>query len=141
MNELPSNQALLRAPFCIFLLVAAADGTVDRKEIQRFQDLFTAEEFKPIRDLMGDHELAAESLVQELLNPENDLHEILSQSATTLDEMLEPALAQEMKQRLLRLGEEVAKASGGGLFGLGNKVSQEERTALDAIAQAMGIAA
>jgi hypothetical protein len=127
------------APVGVFLLVAGADGNVDKKEIGAFQ-----------KGLVGGVLGASNSEImqQALLHVSKDLDDRLDvltrQSGEAIAKMLftaqqyvragaGPEAAQLFSNALCSLGEQVANASGGGFLGLGSKIGKEEKAILSQI--------
>ncbi len=133
------REQLARAPFAVFLSVSAADGTIDRKEVARFEDVFASPAFAIIRNHLADQPISAQTVIADLLRPETDLHQELNLLSQDLDRALLPTDAAAIKQALWQLGHEVARASGGNFLGLGNKVSPQEQVALDALRLCLGL--
>jgi hypothetical protein len=121
------------APLWVCTAVAGADGTVDKKEIGAVsKELSEWAQFK-------------EPLAQEvLLSVGQDLENVMAQYqadsrnvltglkdvADLLDQKATQEQAKNFKGALLHIGRNIAQASGGGLFGMGDKISAEEKTAL-----------
>lgn len=134
-------RTLMRAPFLVFFIVAAADGQVDRKELAGFARLLTDAErygnpllIRVVTNIIDKLATMAASLGAEDLNFGIELMKV----AAIVDERLPAAEAQAFKRALLSVAEDIAKASGG-LFGFGSRISKTERTALTQIALCLGI--
>ncbi|HMR62675.1 MAG TPA: LysM peptidoglycan-binding domain-containing protein [Anaerolineae bacterium] len=65
------------------------------------------------------------------------VQETWSEIGAILDRRLSPPEADEFREFLMSIGRAVAEATGGGLFGLGQKGSKKEESALDRIAVAL----
>lgn len=134
-------QALRRAPFMVFLLVAAADGKLDNKEAQAF-----------VKQLGDSAKEGGELYSRIITNVITDVPQLLTELLTTpfnhAQELLRIRLivetkvsaeeAQAFKQALLGLGKTVASASGG-FLGFGSKISKEEKATLERIAAGLGL--
>jgi hypothetical protein len=131
---------LEKTPVWAFLLTAAADGNVDKKEVEAF----------------------AKELAETMLYKDELAREVFMSTATRLDSILPsttaapaaviaglksageivdakcPANAEAFKGSVLNICRNVAEASGGGLFG-GKKVSDLEKTALVVVATSLGV--
>lgn len=134
-------QALISAPYLIFILVAAADGKVDDKEIKEFIKLLTNPGtlenpllHKVITSTIGS---AGEYLTQ-VLSRSDDYIQELEKLKRIVDDNLPDSEAREFKMALLQLGKQIAAASGG-FFGFGNKISKQKKMALAAIAICLDI--
>jgi uncharacterized protein YegL len=125
------------APLWVFIAVAAADGKVDKKEVEAFgKELSEANLFK-------------EPLAREiLLSVGNDFANIwaalgadsrnvvtgLTQVADLLDRRVPPQVAYNFKAALLMIGYNISESTGKGMFGTGQKALDQKHKALDAVA-------
>jgi tellurite resistance protein len=134
------SDLLPRSPLLIFLLVAASDGKVDKKELANFQKVI-------IGSGKLNSPLLQKAIAEMLPNLERYLLELTSGKFDYIGELKRiaeyvdknhPAEAQTFKMSLLGLGKLIAESSGG-FFGFGNKMSKEEETALVAIAVTLGV--
>ena len=116
------------APF-VFLLVAAADGTVDKKELKRFSQLMADEEYAILAAVMVQAGLPIEQLLaacqKRLADPVNELMSL----GQVIDNRLPGDTARQFKAALLKLGHAIAQASGG-FFGFGKKMDEKEAAML-----------
>ena len=130
-------QLLKILPFQVFIMVAGADGRIDKDEIAQLQkDLRDAPFYKD--------ELHKELLIDILSSDINALikeagaatkvAERTSQMRTILQQKLTPDEYQRFLGSMFLNGLRVARASGGGALGLGDKVSKEEKGALVTLA-------
>ena len=120
-------------PFIVFNMVAAADGEIDKKEVAQVSaELMSAPTFKdPLhRELMLD---VTQSNLQEILKKSFDVG-MTEQRLSNAKSFLKQALSDEEYSRflgsLIISGGNIARASGGGFLGLGDKVSDEEKKVL-----------
>jgi hypothetical protein len=132
------SEALARSPLVVFLLVAAADGKVDKKELAAFENviagvMMTATPLlrKAMSEMLPEMDRHLEELPQR--NPVEELQSV----ASILDARF-PDEAKAFKGGLVGIGLKIAESSGG-FLGFGSKVSEAEVTALAAIAVALGI--
>lgn len=123
-------------PFLVFNLVAFADGKVDKKEAARFaEELTDAPRYRdPLhRELFMD---IVTSDIGELQKQALDLPK-MEERLTRAKSIVKGKLTDEEYHRffgsLLISAGRIAKASGGGPLGLGDKVSDEEKRALVAL--------
>ena len=120
-------------PFQVFVLVAGADQEVDKAEIAQLQkDLQEAAFYKdPLhRELFVD---ILSSDINALIKEAMDVSKFVeraSQMKVTLRGKLTPEEYQRFVASMFINGLRVARASGGGLLGRGDKVSEEEKRAL-----------
>ena len=127
-------------PLWTFHAVAGADQKVDKKE-----QMALSKELA--EGILYNNELAKEvlmSLVSELdhvllaYSADNrDVMRGFSDAADLLDQKVSSDMANGFKHSMLLLGTNIAEASGGGFFGRGDKVSDEERAALAIVAVAL----
>lgn len=126
-------QLLKLLPFQVFVLVAGADGRVDKEEVAQLQkDLRDAPFYKdPLhRELFVD---ILSSDINSLIREAADATKLparASQMKTILQQKLTPEEYQRFIGSMFINGVKVARASGGGILGLGDKVSEEEKRAL-----------
>jgi len=124
-------------PFQVFYLVAGADGKIDQEEIGQLQkDLRDAPFYKDAlhKELSID---ILSSDIKALIREAGDitkLAERTSQIKALLKQKLTPEEYQKFLGSMFMNGVKVARASGGGVLGLGDKVSAEEKRALAAFA-------
>lgn len=138
---------MARAPFVVFLFVARADGSLDKKEADRLANLMQSDEFailataveqagttcdKALLDVM----LSSKTTPLDELSELNNLLAVRVSQSNTTD--VKVAIC-EYKVTLLKLARRIAEASGGLLGILGNKIGKEEKAVLDVIAQALGM--
>jgi len=120
-------------PFQVFVLVAGADQKVDDAEVAQLQkDLQEAAFYKdPLhRELFVD---ILSSDINALIKEAMDLSKFVeraNQMKATLKEKLTPEEYQRFVGSMFVNGLRVARASGGGFLGRGDKVSEEEKRAL-----------
>jgi hypothetical protein len=118
----------------VFLLVAAADGGIDRKEILSFG--------ATLQKQRGGQSVVFSRILQiTTANFEAFLNEIASSGVSVPEQLLQVGLllqsgkipredALVVARQLCELGTAIASASGGGLFGFGSKISKEEAKVL-----------
>ncbi len=126
---------LLRAPLLVFAVVAGADGTIDKKEIRKFQEQLLAAATGHqglMRELITALLADMEAQTRAVLGGEVEPVEALKRVAAALDGRLPADEAQAVKIELLRMGKGIAEASGG-FFGFGSKISKAEKQALAAL--------
>lgn len=134
---------IAQGPVIAFLMVAAADGKVDRKEVQRFVTLlqqFAARQELPhiakmMRLTLANFEEIFERLAPGQVNPIQ-----LMQALTNLiDGSLSATDAGLLKSAIFYLAKEVASSSGG-FLGFGPKISKSEKMSLGMLAMLLGLA-
>ncbi len=129
------------APAALFLLVAGADGTVDQKEFDAFQEQVTAGAFGS-----GESEYMQLALMRaganmgELLQhlsqrPGEELAKIVAAAQQQIAQASGAEEAGKFADALLDMGEGIAKASGGGFLGFGKKIGKEEAAVLSGLRQ------
>ena len=126
-------QLLKLLPFQVFVLVAGADGRIDKEEIAQLQkDLRDAPFYKDAlhKELFIDIVSSdINALIREVADV-SKLAERASRMKTVLRQKLTPQEYQSFLGSMFINGLKVARASGGGVLGLGDKVSEEEKRAL-----------
>lgn len=120
-------------PFQVFVLVAGADQKIDEAEVAQLnEDLRTAPFYKdPLhRELFVDILTSdVNSLTKEAMDISRFV-ERANQIKVILREKLTPEEYQRFVASMFINGLKIARASGGGFLGLGDKVSAEEKRAL-----------
>ena len=136
-------EKLKQAPFLIFFLVAAADGSIDKKEVKEFMEVLSNPEFlnnpllnRIITNVIND----IPSIISDMATKQLDYISELAQLKSITDNSLPDDEANQFKVSLFLVGKKIAEASGG-FFGFGSKISKEEKGALTAIALCLGIKA
>jgi hypothetical protein len=132
---------LIKAPFLVFLGVAASDGKVDKKEIKEFNK-------QMVQAMMFDSELISTiftdaiqqipSMLQALVTTPIDPQAIFADVVRLLEEKVDDQQADLFKKALLFIGKNIAEASGG-FLGFGRKISKDEAVALASIAALLKI--
>lgn len=129
--------AIAAAPVIVFMLVAAADGKVDARELSAFGKKLTESLGGSSRVMKGAAIRAVpnlELLVQKLTEGGvEQMAKLLLAARQLVDEAAGRGEGHRFASALYALGESVASASGGGFFGLGNKISADERVILDGL--------
>jgi hypothetical protein len=141
-DRIRSEEIIARSPLLVFLLVAAADGRVDKKELLQFQKLLTtaSQSQSPLfRQTLN----TLPSKLQEYTKSLVEAGAIswmleLVQLSGILDEKHADE-AKSFKESLYALAVQVAESAGGGWFGLGQKISEEEKAALDMLRATLGL--
>lgn len=134
------KEFLARSPLLVFLLVAAADGKVDKKELAAFDKIVEA-------SLGSTNDLVRQTITQMLPEVERHLEELTSEGVNPLEELKRvaaildsnhPNEAEEFKIYLLVVATKIAQSSGG-FLGFGKKIDDREAAAIAAIAVTLGI--
>jgi tellurite resistance protein len=131
-------EALARAPLLAFVLVAAADGKVDKKEVAAFEKvignvMITATPLLryAMTVLLPNLEAHLAEVCQR--NPVEDLRAV----AAILDAEF-PDEAEAFKHGVVAIAVQIAESSGG-FLGFGSKISKDEGMAIAGIAIALGL--
>jgi hypothetical protein len=135
-------QTLAYAPMAVFCMVAAADGNIDKKEIEAFRQellkgLLTDSEIL-IRVTMGAME-GFEEMITKLLSQEENILMKLVEARVLLDNRLPAEESHKFRLSLMTLGEAVASASGGFLGVFGSKIDKKEKKVLSALSELLGV--
>jgi hypothetical protein len=123
-----------KAPILVSMLIAGADGNIDRKEIlgaihsvEKKHRRSTTSLAALLKEVSSDFEDKFKILMQEYPIEPTDRNVMIVDELTRLNELfpkLELALAREMYQALLEIAETTARSSGG-FLGL-SKIGAEE---------------
>lgn len=127
-------QVVAQAPVLVFLLVSAADGTIDKCEIKRFASLLSGTSFSDLMAVMQRARLSIVDALRQLSESQVDYLAELQRIAQVLDSRLPENLAQQVKTQLYRLGHSVATSSDQVTESVGGLISEQERIALKVIA-------
>ncbi len=140
-NELSREvlQHLAKAPALVFLLVAAADGNVDKKEIAQFKKTIQDPDYQPLFAAMRETESDIPDLLAAIKSSGRSPVEELAILRGILEQLMPEEAASHYKVMLLKLGKSIAEASGGFLGVFGSKIGKEEKLAIAAIAGALGL--
>ncbi|MBT3223659.1 MAG: hypothetical protein HN348_31695 [Proteobacteria bacterium] len=128
-----------RVPFAIFLLVSAADGKFQKKELVAFLECIKSSGDETIREAMVIAKVRADEVIAELAEDVDGALPMVEEASTIIDERLTLKEGVRVKRTLFNAARATARASGGGWFGLGAKIGHEERKALKQISDALGL--
>jgi tellurite resistance protein len=134
-------EVLKRSPFLVFFIVAAADGKVDKKELLAFIEILSDSEKYPnalLNRILANLINEVTSIISGMADKDLNYIEELCNLRRVIDGNLSPEDAIAFKMSLLIISKEIAEASGG-FFGIGNKISKEEKAAIASIALCLGI--
>ena len=125
---------LAKSPCLVFLLVAASDGSIDKKELIQFGKLLTnhAKEPTPIVRKILNITTNNVGATFESLADTNASADLMIVGGLLRSGKLPPEDAKAFSAFLYKLGEEVASASGG-FLGFGSKISKKEAEMLEAL--------
>lgn len=138
LETLTSSEAelVVKAPLLVCILIAGADGNIDRKEIRKAITL-TTNKFRKSRprlvefykDLSNDFEDKLKIVLQEFPHNVNERNHILSKQLTQLNTVfkkLDKTYVIEFYQSLKEIANEIARSSGGvlGIKSVGNEEKQ-----------------
>lgn len=121
------------APFWVFNAVAGADGKLDHKELLALEEAIRRVELtdSPLLDeVLTQCRQDLDGMLTAWRADGRTFDVGLTRVRQILDQRVAMAEAEAFKKGLLTIGLRVANASGGGLFGLGARVSRSEREAL-----------
>ncbi len=123
----------------VFLLVSAADGTIDRREIGRFESLLLSSSYGDLIAVMQHARLSLADSLRQLTENHIDYLAELQHIAQVLDSRLPAPAARQIKNQLYDLGSCIAASSAHGQTDAENPVSRQEQVALKVIAGLIGI--
>jgi len=130
---------LAQAPVLIFLIVAAADGSIDKKEVMSFIKVLGDKEYEILFSAMQKIGATPTEIIADVQsNISSPLEELIS-LRKVLDTFLPKDAAHIYKIALLKLAKAIAEASGGFLGIFGNKISKEEKAVIAVIASSLGL--
>lgn len=123
------------------LLIAAADGKINRKEIFAAIDCIKAK--SNLVDVGSYFQAGAtnfRTLADTILDEgPRQLLQLIFLSVDEVKEHHGPELALAYGRAIYGMAKSVAEATGGGLFGFGPRIGQKERATLEALGQALGL--
>jgi hypothetical protein len=131
------------APLWTFTAVAGADREIDDKEMAALaKELAEAPLYKDplVREVLSTIVNNLAQIMREYAADSRDVLGGLGEVADLLDRKVAAEEAQSFKRAMLFIGHNIAEASGGGLFGRGEKTSDEEKAALVIVAASLRIA-
>jgi hypothetical protein len=127
-------ELLYKAPMLVCILIAGADGNIDRKEIQRAMEFAERKHRRSLssvsvlfKEISRDFEDKLKMLIQGYPYETTQRTPLLVEELTSLNllwKKLDPSFAQEFYKTLLSIAESIA-ASSGGVLGY-NAVGEEE---------------
>ena len=135
-------QAVQRAPLWTFKLVSEIDGNPDRQERQALIAMLNSgmlfDSFL-LREACGAVARDVEAALSRHQEDPCSLEEAFCDVGRAVEAALSPSDAEEFKKDLVKLGVTIARASGGGLFGGADKMSEIEARALCFMATVLGV--
>lgn len=126
------------APF-VFLLVAAADGKVEQREIESFSQAMGQPQFAIVAAVMARTGYTVEQAMAAAQRRLDSPAAQLGRLAEAIDDALDPHLAWHYKRALYGIVLRVAESSGGWLSRMTRKVGKTESAMLTLIATAFGL--
>jgi hypothetical protein len=136
-------QSLMYSPIVTFAIVAAADGSIDKKEVVSFQQQLIkglVVDNSMLQQLMTEIIPNLDSLIRDVLEGSVDPKAILEDVTLAVDSKLSSDDAMSYKLSLMQIGKAIAESSGGLLGLFGSKISKEETQALAALSVILKIA-
>ena len=130
-------QTLQYAPLWVFSAVADVDGKVDDQEWSAlFKEIAEASLYQVplIRDVFTSISEDVNNILKRYGADSRDVSDGLRDVVEILDSKVSLEESVSFKHALIFLGVKIANASGGGFLGLGNKMTDEETSALSIIA-------
>jgi hypothetical protein len=128
------------ALLAVVQLIAAADGKIDAKESKRVHELLDATRSSDLPYLPKAAELALSSFDTRMTQGAGAKPlDSLAQAVSLANRDLHALDAQRFREGLYAFGKALAQASGGGILGVGNRTSAEERAALEQLARVLGV--
>lgn len=121
------------APLWVFTFVGSADGKIDEKEFKAFASNVDGwAQFKEplVQEVLLSLKQDFGNMLDKYRNDARKVDHALKEVADLLDKKVTPQQANMFKRAIIGIAADVAKASGGGFLGLGEKISTEEKNAL-----------
>lgn len=138
-TEATRMKSLACAPGMIFILVASADGEIDKKELKRFATLMASKEYAILASMLEQAGATISDLLDEVLTKNLDPYQELQTVCSILDVYLSAQAAQAYKVTLLQLAKGIAKPADGFLGLFSRKMNQEEQTTITVVASLLGL--
>ena len=133
---------IAKAPILAFLMVAAADGKVDKKELEGFGKVITGlaaqQKHKAVARMMQTAFGNIETMVPALISDMGNAVATFESVTKLIDSRFGKEDAMMIKSSVLFLAREIAESSGG-FLGFGPKISKDEKMALVAIMSLLGL--
>jgi hypothetical protein len=142
MAEAEPGFELHKVPLIVFVMIAAADGQIDEAELLTLQDVFTKRTSYPsplLMQLLAELPPKFSRLLRMVTDSDVELTVQLQAGLEAVSRQLDEHELHSFRVALLAFGKQVAEASGGGFFGHGDKIDDDERNALAALAAALGL--
>lgn len=135
-------ETLQLSPLWTFKLVSEIDGNADHRERDALVAMLgSSQAFESflLREACGAVARDLEKAISRQAEDPRSLEDGLCEVGRVVDSTLPPSDAEEFKKNLVALGVTISKASGGGAFGGGDKMSQVEARALCFMASILGV--
>ena len=130
---------LIYAPFAVFLLVSAADGTINKKELKAFGNALKKQRDSFLFEILSSSSKAPNEIMSDLLANPDTVPVKLKNIVETVDRRVLQRHAISLKFALYDIGRRVAESSGG-FLGFGKKIRGDEKRALVGIAGILKLA-
>lgn len=144
-NQGPTDEEwnfIAQGPVLAFLMVAAADGSVDKKEVEGFAKvlggLAAQQQHEAVSRMMRTAQERFHEVLPRLIQGQTDPMQVMQALTMLLNDRFSPEDAKIMKISLVYLAREVAAASGG-FLGFGPKISKDEKKAIAALVHMLGL--
>lgn len=133
---------IAKGPVLAFLLVAAADGKVDKKELEGFGKVITQlaaqQQHKAVARMMQTAYGNLNTMIPALVSDMGNAVATFESVTKLIDTRFAKEDAMMIKTAILFLAREIAESSGG-FLGFGPKISKDEKMALVAIMNLLGL--
>lgn len=138
-SETARLKHLACAPGIIFMLVASADGDIDKKKLKRFATLMASKDYAILASMLEQAGASISDLLDEVLTNKLDPYQKLQSVCSILDVYLSAQAAQTYKLTLLRLAKDITRASREKFCFFNRKPSEAQRTAISIVAGLLGL--
>lgn len=130
-------------PAVVFLQIAAADGSIDKKEVKAFIDLLMKIDAENCRSIdLCRKVLIADfsSILEKILKDPDLIGEVTEASMEIIEEKMNSIESLKFRKFMLTIAREVASASGGFLGIFGSKIGKQEKAAIESIKSTLKLA-
>ncbi len=113
---------------------------IDMQGIEAIREAFVIGEEEASLGLASEHRMVVDSMSAAVRAPDRIVYEYALETLKQYLAIAEAAVSEKLRTLVARMVVDVAKASGKGFFGTGDKVSPQERECISHIATELGLA-
>jgi len=126
-------EKLIYAPFIVFILVAAADGSIDSKELKAFSKALEKQENELLLEILRHNSQNPQEIMEFLSTDDMNIGLLFKEIIDAINQKLSETYAFRFKATIYSIAEQVARSSSG-FFGFGKKIRKQEKEVLNVIA-------